>query len=215
MNKSDEQKYIDSLISHTDDTLRLLSNHEKATRERMVCAAFLRCLGAQFLKEDITSPQGDPPDVTFKEARFEVREILDEGRARGKDFKERLEVLKKAKNLNDTLLPYKSPTPIDYTSLFNIINAALSKKANLYRVQGCSSLDALLYINLNHRFLDLARSIPDFGSLISQGWRSVSFVFIPYSHIIFAKDTAPEFLKKYKGQTRNEWNDPDTFFDLN
>ncbi len=214
MDKFDEQKYIDGLIAYTEDTLRFLSNQDKAKRERMVCAAFLRCLGVQFSKEDLISPRDDPPDVKFKEARFEVRELLDEGRTRGREFKERCAILKKERNLSDSSLPNNTPTPISYASLFEAINSALSKKANLYRMRGCASIDALLYINMGSSFLDIATAIPDFTSLILQGWRSVSFVFISYSHVIFANNSAPDFLKKYEGQTRNAWNDQDTLFDL-
>ena len=71
-----------------------------------------------------------------------------------------------------------------------------------------------VYINLKNRFLDPNTEIPTFESLISQGWRSVSFVFIPYSHVVFVKDKAPAFLKLNEGRTKKEWDNPDTFFEL-
>jgi hypothetical protein len=209
-----ETEYIDALIAHTEETLRLLSNDEKSKWERMICAAFLRCLGVRFSPANVESPKNDPPDVTFKEANFEVRELLDEGRRRGDEYKEKYEILTKAKNIEDTFLPCKSNTPISYQKLFDIIAIALSGKANHYGRQGCSSLDALVYINLLNRFLDPATRIPTSESLISQGWRSVSFVLIPYSHVIFAKHNAPIFLRSNEGQTKKEWDDPDTFFEL-
>lgn len=181
----------------------------------MVCTAFLRCLGIKFSPANIESPQEDPPDVKFEEANFEVRELLNKGRRRGDEYKKRYGALKNAKNVADTLLPYKSPTPISYKKIFEIITAALSKKANRYGQQGCSSLDALVYVNLQNRFLDPTTTIPTVDSLVSQGWRSVSFVFPPYSHVVFAKDTAPDFLKSNEGQAKKEWDDPDSFFELN
>ena len=214
MTNDSEQKYIDGLVSHSEETLVLLSNKEKTKRERMVVAAFLRCLGVTFSSNDIESPQDDPPDIICKEACFEVRELLDEGRRRGDEYKDRHETLIKSTSIEDTLLPYDSPTPISYRKIFQLITAALSKKALRYGKQGCSDLDALVYLNLQNRFLDPTTDITNFDSLMAQGWCSVSFVTPPYSHVIFAKDTAPDFLKSNTGEAKREWDDSDTFFEL-
>jgi hypothetical protein len=234
MTTDSEQKYIDDLVSHSEETLVLLSNKEKTKRERMVVAAFLRCLGVTFSSNDIESPQDDPPDIIYKEACFEVRELLDEGRRRGDEYKDRHETLIKSTSIEDTLLPYDSPTPISYRKIFqlitaalskkalrygkqgcsDLITAALSKKALRYGKQGCSDLDALVCVNLQNRFLDPTTGITNFDSLMAQGWRSVSFVTPPYSHVIFAKDTAPDFLKSNTGEAKREWDDSDTFFEL-
>ena len=87
MTSNTNQKYIANLVTHSEETLAMLSNAQKAKRERMVCAAFLRCLGISFSSKDIESSQDDPPDVTFKDACFEVRELIDKGRKRGDEYK--------------------------------------------------------------------------------------------------------------------------------
>ena len=214
MTTDTDQKYIDDLVTHSEETLALWSNEEKQKRERMVGAAFLRCLGITFSSNDIESPQDDPPDIIYKEACFEVRELLDVGRRRGDESKERHETLKNATSFEDTLFPYDLPTPISYRKIFQLITTALSKKAFRYGKQGCSDLDALVCVSLKNRFLNPATDITNFDLLITQGWRSVSFVSPPYSYVIFAKDTAPDFLKSNTGVAKREWDDPDTFFEL-
>lgn len=210
-----DQKYIENLLARSKETLSILSNREKAKRERMVGAAFLRCLGVPFSLDDIKSPQNDPPDIIFQDAKFEVRDLLDEGRRRGDEYKERHKTLTEATSIEDTLLLYKSPTPISYKKIFELVTAALSKKALRYGKVGCSNLDALVYVNLQNRFLNPNSNISNFNILVSQGWRSVSFVNPPYSHVIFAHENAPKFLKAKAGDTKQEWSDPDTFFELN
>ena len=209
-----DQEYIKNLIAYSEETISLLSNQEKTTRERMVGAAFLRCLGVDFLPNDIGAPQDDPPDIIFRNAHFEVRELLDKGRRRGDEYRERHETLTNAKSVEDTLLPYTAPTPISYEMTFELITTALSKKASRYGKVGCSALDALVYVNLQNRFLDPNSNIVNFDSLIAQGWRSVSFVSPPYSHVIYANDSAPDFLKSKEGVTKQEWSDADTFYKL-
>lgn len=215
MTNENDEKYIKELVAHSEETLALLSNQEKRKRERMVGAAFLRCLGIGFSPNDVESPQDDPPDVTFQDANFEVRELLDKGRRRGYEYKERHVALTQATSIEDTLLPYTSPTPISYKKIFELVTAALSGKAFRYGERGCSNLDALVYVNLQHRLLNPNTDMGKFDSLVAQGWRSVSFVIPPYSHVIFAHDTAPAFLKAKAGGTKQEWNDSDTFFELN
>ena len=214
MTNEADLKYIEELVAHSEETLALLSNQEKTKRERTVGAAFLRCLGIAFSPDDIQSPQNDPPDITFQDASFEVRELLDEGRKRGDEYSERHEALTQATSIEDTLLPYTSPTPISYNKIFQLVTAALSRKALRYGKDGCSNLDALVYVNLQHRFLNPNTDMVNFDILLSQGWRSVSFVTPPYSHVIFAHENAPAFLKAKAGVTKQEWNDPDTFFEL-
>ncbi len=214
MTNSSDQKYREDLIAHTEETLSLLSNREKTRRERMTCAAFLRGLGISFSLDDIKSVKNEPPDVIFGEACFEVRELLDHGRRRGDEYKERHETLINSTSIEDTLLPRKSIKSISYAELINLIIFALSKKASSYEKTVLSNLDAFVYVNLNSKLLDPATNIPNLDALIAQGWRSVSFVFVPYSHIIFTQDTAPDFLKRYTELTRNEWGNPSTFFDI-
>ena len=54
----------------------------------------------------------DPPDVRFRDAAFEIKEILDEGRRRHADLKEGLEKAKAARVPSDLLEPL---TPRDIT----------------------------------------------------------------------------------------------------
>jgi hypothetical protein len=217
MNDKADKKYIAKLINYTRESVRLFSNPKKSERERMAFAAFLRCLGIKFLALEIELPeQNDNKDINFRGARFQIAESFDRGRKRGDEYKAREEMLIMAKNIEDTLLPIEWPSPISYEELFEIVAKTLSKKNKHYGGhRGCASLDALVHIN-RKRFLDMSSSkMTTFDKLESQGWRSVSLLFPPYSHVIFAKRDAPEFLKINAGQTKNENEDPDCLFELN
>jgi len=209
-----QRKYLEDLITHTEETIALWSNDKKTEREKMVCVAFLRCLGINFSVNEIQSPKDDPPDVIFSNACFEIMELFDPPRRRGDEYKEKLENLKNATCMDDIFLPFQSKTPISYKTIFNIITDSLNKKAIRYGKQFCSSLDALVYPSLQNRFLIPQKDIPAFDNLIEQGWRSVSFVTPPYSHVIFAQGNAPDFLVQNHGVTKMEWEDSDGYFEL-
>lgn len=212
--KESDRKYIDDLIRHTEETIRFLSNDMKPYRERCVCAALLRCLGITFSPAQIQSNRNDPPDVSFTSASFEVIELYDKRRKRLAEYRARLEELKRAKFIADTLVDLPQPTPISYHEINEEIARALGSKSRRYGKQFCSTLDALVYIGLPGRFLDITSPIPDFAGLISQGWRSASFVSPPFSHVAFCGGDGPQFLLPISGQTKQEWKGADGYFEL-
>lgn len=210
------QKYFDKLVENTKETLEIFSADEKRKqeRERMACAAFLRCLGIAFSLSEIKSmQQDDSGDIIFREAIFQVRESLDQGRKRGDEYKARYETLINANKIEDTLVSVELPLKMTYEELFKMVTDDLEEKALRYGVKGCGSLDALVYVN-QKRFLDPSSEASTFDSLILQGWRSVSLFFPPYSHVIFAKKRAPEFIRNNIGKTKRECDNPDIWFKM-
>lgn len=174
-------EYIRTLTANAEETVRFLSNDRKPERERSVCATFLRCLGVNFAVEDLV-PAGegkDPPDVIFDAARFEVLEVLDEGRRRHDESKSRVERLKRAKTIEDVEVPFISPEPLTYAEVLDLIAMALTKKASRYGAKVCAELYALVYVDLSHKFLAPNSALHSHPTLLNQGWRSISFVMPP------------------------------------
>lgn len=214
MENESEQKYIDDLIRHTKESIHFFSNEKKSHRERSVCAALLRCVGVNFSPDQIQGNSNDPPDVFFKTACFEVMELYDKRRKRLDEYRARLKELEKAKSIADTLVSFHQPKPISYKELRDEILRALDAKAQKYGKSLCTTLDALVYIGLPNRFLDVRSEIPEYEELINQGWRSASFVMPPFGHVAFCKKSGPRFLTSLTGKTKQEWKDPDGFFNL-
>ena len=212
--KDMEKAYINNLISDTENSIKFFSKSMGPERERGVCAAFLWCLGIDFSVNDIIAQKDDPPDVIFGPAKFEITELYKEGRRRHDEYKDRLDELKQANSMDDTLIPIKWPVPISYKEIFSGLESALSSKAREYGKKLCSSLDALVYISLPQRFLDINSDLPKFDKIMAQGWRSVSFVIPPYSHVAYSMEASPGFLSELSGKTKMKWKDPDTFFEL-
>lgn len=77
-----ERLYLRRLVADAEEAISFFSTARKPERERTVCKAFLRCIGIDFSADEITSIRSDPPDVAFRDGRFEVTEILDENRPR-------------------------------------------------------------------------------------------------------------------------------------
>jgi hypothetical protein len=212
-----EKVYLRKLCQHAQETRELLSNANKAQRERMVVRAFLRCVGVPFSDHEFRAAgkNGEPVDVFFNAARFQIRDIVG-NRLRGKEWADRQQHWKKAAQLSEVLEPNTPPEPMPFHKLATNIAQALAKKARKYGAQQCASLDALVYIDLTANYLTISKETlcPEAtDELDRQGWRSVSFLFVPKSGILIAKASAPDFLKENVGRTLNEWPHPGGWFD--
>ena len=219
VNKDDEQ--LDKLRKHADDTLRLWSNAQKPERERMICRAFLRCLGVPFREEEFRADSGEPVDISFRLARFQITELLDIGRRRTDEWRDRKRQYQDAQSLTDLVEPVRSPDhlspcSISYREILGFLLERFSQKAQHYGVANCAKLDALLCVGLKGRHLwplDITLHLPEIRELQTQGWRSVSMLFIPYSVVVFAGESAPDFLRAVEGQVLTKWPRRDGWFD--
>lgn len=207
-----ETEYLENLRKHASDTRVFLGNKAKPERERSVCRAFLRAIGVAFEEHELRAPTTEPADVAFRTARFQVREILEQNRRRGDDWKEKEKKYSEATSLDELLEPYSPPTSVNLEMLVPEIVTALSEKAQRYGA-GCKDIDALVYINLQDQFLAPDSDLPKIDQLKSQGWRSVSFVFPPYGVILFATSSAPSFLTAAGPGQYMKWKDIDSLFE--
>jgi hypothetical protein len=130
----EERRHIERLLVNAEEAIRFFSNAGKAERERLSCAMFLRALGEPFSAEElIWVPDGhDPPDVKFREAHFEVRELLDEGRQRYNEVKARRQRYEHAKTVDDILVDPPNGYPISLDEVYTFVQAALAEKASRY-----------------------------------------------------------------------------------
>src|ERR1700730_13169412 len=60
-----ERKYLDVLVRVTHEARQLFTNPQKRERERMVCRAFLRCIGVDFSELDLCVGPKEPIDIAF------------------------------------------------------------------------------------------------------------------------------------------------------
>jgi len=103
MNK---QRLLEDMQRGLTDSVRYFSDESRHDRESWIIYSFLENIGVQFVDEEITTPLSDPPDVTFRDSRFEIKEILDPGRRRHLEFKEQLKKAVTTKDPDDLVSAY-------------------------------------------------------------------------------------------------------------
>jgi len=122
------------------------------------------------------------------------------------------ERIRNAKGIEDVELPVSWPRPMEYAELIPLVTQALWAKWQKYR-SGCSSLDTLVYVDLEHTHLAPNSVLSDVEDLKAQGWRSVSMFFIPYAAVLVATPPAADFLLERVGQTLKAWPHPEGWFE--
>ena len=209
-----ERQYLDQLRHVINEARHFFSNSMKPERERAICRAFLRGIGIGFKDNEIKAAtrEDEPVDAFFFLACFQMREILDSDYKRGDEWRNKAEHLKSAICIDDLREPYVSPKPMTSSELTPLICDALKEKSIRYGAER-EKLDALVYVNLQNRFLAANQSMADLEVLKAQGWRSVSMLFVPFASVLYANESAPDFLRERAGRILNEWHHPDGWFD--
>lgn len=196
----DESSHEDSQtgVDQLRRAVAFFSEASKCERERWVCRELLRSAAVEFAESEVTLSVNEPPDVCFRTARFEVKEILDPGRKRHREYKDALvEALANAGVPNEQI--GYSPKDITPVGVGELIQAKLSELANHYAPAVKANLDALFYVNLTEHWLT-AGSMPQPQTFAQYGWRSVSAVYGGRHALFFyATASAPEFLRTRQG----------------
>ncbi|MFQ5771668.1 MAG: DUF1780 domain-containing protein [bacterium] len=191
-----EQDTIKERIGSIKEAIDFLSNKKKPEREYWVVEQFLLNLGIDFTKEEIKSVSEDPPDVIFREANFEIKEILEKNRKRHQGYKNDLKTAKKTRKASELLTSY---TPQIKMPLQQIV-ASIHEVLEDYRISPeiCNDIDLLFYVNLDfYKISSYEYDIPDRW----RKWRSVSIVENGgFDFIFWAKENAPDFIKLNVGK---------------
>lgn len=174
-------------------SVEYFSVKNKTERERWVCVELLKNLSVLFEDKEVLPWSDEPPDVVFRDARFEIKEILDPGRLRHAEYKLDLEKAQTATKPEDFLEPF---TPLDITPLQIVdrVRPEIEGLAFHYAPAARARMDLLFYVNLRDHFL-VSGPMPEAAKFKSYGWRSISVLKGWGALVLFAAADAPAFLR--------------------
>ena len=156
-------------------------------------------LGVDFDENEVLKRGPEPIDVWFREARFQVTEVLDRGRQRNREIRKWVARVKSAQRIADLResVDFSGPqlTPEELVE----IAVQRSDEKLLRYGGGTGTIDLLIYINLKHAHSPQA-SFSDVDTPSLQKWRSVSVVMERFAMVLFAARNAPSFLVSCRGE---------------
>ncbi|KAF0192631.1 MAG: hypothetical protein FD165_794 [Gammaproteobacteria bacterium] len=172
-------------------SLAFFGNAEKLNREKWVVRHLLKALRIDFKEEEMTQA-AEPVDVAFRDAGFQVKEMLDEGRRRTDELKNKREKEESSLDYRELLEHY---TPLD-VSFSEIVQRCYSYAESLvqqsrYGPKECKNIDLLCYFN----WLDNSIVPPVDVAVMEVGFRSLSIVRNRYCAVAYANSNAPMLLR--------------------
>jgi uncharacterized Fe-S cluster-containing protein len=196
---SDEKaNWKEDHINALKESLAFFSNKEKLNREKWTVKRLLRALAIDFREEELTGAE-EPVDVSFRDARFQEKEILDEDRRRTDEYKKALKKAEAANNYSELLELYD---PIDI-SFSEVVQKCYDYARTLllqskYGPLECKNIDLICYFNLaNHHV------VPPVDVLNEKiGFRSLSVVSNRYCAVAYAAKNAPKILRDNVGKAK-------------
>lgn len=186
-----DEEFLEDRRNALRESVEYFSCKKKPERERWVCRAFIQNLGLSYNESEVVTPDDEPPDVVFRDCRFEIKELLDHGRRRHAEYKASLQ---KALEITDPQELLERFTPQEITPqhiggrIHNELEALKQRYAPTRRY-----LDILFYVNLKAHFLKVG-AMPPAVQFAPYGWRSVSAIMGRNALVLFAAPDAPIFL---------------------
>jgi len=194
-----DEDHLNERRNALKESVKFFASDRKVEREKWVVSKFLENLGLVFSNTKIIPVADDPPDIRFRTAELEVKEIMDHGRRRHLEYKEVLDKACAAIDPTD-LWEFYEPRDATLIEIYKKILKVSSGLLDKYAPGVCRNLDLLFYVNLKDVMELIETPFPDTSVLRSQPWRSVSFVMGDRACVLFARDDAPTFLKRAIGK---------------
>ena len=192
-----DEEFLEDRRRALEKSVEYFSAKNKPERERWVCHEFILNIGLTYNDSEVITPADEPPDVVFRDCRFEIKEILDSGRRRHAEYKASLQKALKTTDPKDLLEMY-TPQDITPQQIGDRILKQLNALENHYAPAARRSLDILFYINLEKHLLK-AGPMPPATEFALYGWRSVSAIMGLGTLIMFVASDAPSFLASNVG----------------
>ena len=192
-----DEEFLEDRRKALRESVEYFSAKNKPERERWVCHEFVQNLGLSYADSEVVTPEDEPPDVVFRDCRFEIKELLDRGRRRHAEYKASLQ---KALEITDPqdLLEQFTPQDITPQQIGDRILNELEALQQHYAPSARRHLDILFYVNLQEHFLK-AGPMPTALLFAPYGWRSVSAVMGWGSLVLCTATDAPTLLVSNSG----------------
>lgn len=183
---------------------------EKIEKEEWPVTYLLSHLQIAFDSSELVVEPEEPVDVAFRNARFQNKEILDKGRKRTDEYREairRAERAERPEDLHESYTPVKMC--VEQVGDRVVAEVAALNEEMKYAPSECVRLDLLFYFNLqNVHVVGDVVSKKAMQSEQLRKWRSVSVFSHDFAFVLFASESAPDFLRSAVGtihRNRLDW----------
>lgn len=194
-----DEEFLEALRRGLRESVAFWSPDKKLEREIYTVRTLLRHLDVEHDEAEIKSEPSEPPDMNFRDARFEIKEMLDHDRRRHDEYRKKLKKAMCAKSPRELMEQY-TPKDLTFREIGDRVVHILQGASTHYAPKAIEQLDLLIYVNLLRRIVDLESPVPDPSDFSKFGWRSISVVRSSVACVFYARADAPQFLRSHVGK---------------
>ncbi len=195
MNEDIFSKWKQEYSRGLEESLAFFRRASKPEQEKWVVRRLLSALALEFDESEIKRGKEEPTDIMFRDAHFQVKEVLDPGRKRTEQYIQKLERAKVANSFQDVLEHY-TPQDISFREIVEHCAKYASDICKHYGPNERRRTDLICYFN----YVDYHET--DTGKIEAgnQDFRSFSVVSNRFCAVINAVVDAPRFLSEKTGK---------------
>lgn len=190
-------KYVESVKNGLEESKRFFGNPNKQERELWVLREFLSYLPVEVVEAAIAPSKSEPNDVCYGEFGFQIKEVLTEGRRRGKEYSDKLAAISEETEPEDLLESY-APIHIPLHKALPRVASELERHRTDKYNGKVSHLDVLIYLNLSDTTYTKSEVLAVHGEF--RYWRSVSLVSNNCATILSCNDESHKLLAPFVGK---------------
>ena len=196
MAELEQQRFLkckNRMIEELTKSIEFFSQENKWEREKMVVVKLLRQLGIGYDESELTKWE-EPVDVAFRDARFQVKEVMhfqgEQPRRRHYELKAELRRIQAAETIKEMmrLTPFREET---WDQIVMESVQAARTHTERYGPKERRNLDVVCYHNRQGHF-EAPAITPEIEGV---DCRSFSIVSNAHSMVLFADSSAPAFLQ--------------------
>lgn len=196
----DEKKLFDEYKNIAIQDHEYFSNKNKPQREKYCVELLLSYLCTEYNSIELEMPpQESKVDIEFRDASFQVKEIVDEHFRRGEMYRRNRKAYEEAdsfKNIVWNLSVNNIPSMAKMYDLVLNLAKTTSEERKYSELKG--QLDLLIYVTRSRASLFKESDI-DLEKFSDLGWRSVSCVNEKQAVIFYLSESAPKFMRGKEG----------------
>ena len=191
---------VEKVIEHFQKVRRrdhhFFSNAGKTEREKWIVRKFLDEIDVSFEDDELeTQHESSKIDVVFRAANFQVKEIANEGIHRTLEAKEDWLAVEKAVELKDLVTNHRGGNIPEVRKGYDLVVKRVKNLEAKYPKSVRENPDLLFYITRTRTTYIKIEEV-NFQELSLFCWRSISCVMGDVPIVLFANESAPEFIRE-------------------
>jgi len=194
-------EYVEAVKDNLEESISFFGNKNKQGRELLVLREFLSHFLDEVNESDVVASEQEPNDAFYKNHGFQIKEVLSEGRKRGKEYKDKLNFITNKTKPEDLNEPYSPPVHVPLSESLPYVMSELARHREDKYDNDTADINVLVYLNLsNTTYTGDTGDTCEYRNSEFSRWKSISMVGNNNAIVLACKDKKDKLLSELVGK---------------